>query len=293
MRETGFTSEIDYLVIGHITQDRVDRTLVQGGTVTYAALTARNLGLRVGVLTSAAYEPGLVDLLHGVQVARLPAEETTRFVNLYHDGKREQRIEARAEPLGADVLEYLPAWRKARIVHLAPVADELAPELVGAFPDALLGVTPQGWMRSWNEHGVVRASPWRCAEQVLARADAVIFSEQDVPEPGLVERYAALARLLVVTRGERGATVYHGGDIRHFPAFKIRRQVDPTGAGDVFAAAFLVHYSATGDPHESADFANCVASFAVEKRHYRGVPSLERIEERWKRGKRRREAGPA
>lgn len=293
MRGPGSTSEIDYLVVGHVTQDRVERTLIQGGTVTYAALTARNLGLQVGVLTSAAYEPGLVDILHGIQIARLPAEETTRFVNLYHDGQREQRIEARAERLTPDLLEYLPSWRSARIVHLAPVADELAPELVEAFPGALLGVTPQGWMRSWDEQGVVHASPWRCAERVLARADVVIFSEQDVPEPGLIERYATFARLLVVTRGERGATVYRGGEARHFPAFKIRRQVDPTGAGDVFAAAFLVHYQATGDPHESADFANCVASFAVEKRQYRGVPSLAQIEERWRRGKRRKEAGPA
>ena len=287
-------SGIDYLIIGHVTQDRVDGKLVLGGTATYAALTARNLGRRVGVLTSAAFEPGLVDVLYGTQVARLPAEETTRFVNTYHGGAREERIEARAGLL--DTEQLLPEWRAAPIVHLAPVAAELEPDLIEAFPDALLGVTSQGWMRAWDESGLIRAVPWARAEAVLTRADAVIFSEQDVPDPDLIDRYARLGRAsaaLIVTRGERGASVHCGGEWRHFAAFRPRRQVDPTGAGDVFAAAYFVHLKQTGDPYASADFANCVASFAVEKRHYHGIPSPEQVAERWRHGKRRKQVGPA
>ncbi len=55
-----------------------------GGT-TYAALTARNMGARVGVHTSASYEPGLVDTLRGTYVARVPAEFTTCFTNEYRE----------------------------------------------------------------------------------------------------------------------------------------------------------------------------------------------------------------
>jgi sugar/nucleoside kinase (ribokinase family) len=284
-------SALDYLVIGHVTQDRVDSKVVLGGTATYAALTARNLGQRVGVLTSAAFEPGLVDVLHGVQVARLPAEETTRFVNSYADGFRQQHLEARAEPLHAGLL--LPDWRSAAIVHLAPIAAELQPDLVDAFPRALIGVTPQGWMRAWDEQGLISAVPWACAERILARADATILSEHDVPDPSWIERYAALARLLVVTRGPRGASLCQQGTWHHSQAFQGKREVDPTGAGDVFAAAFLIHLHQTGDPLLSADFANCVASFAIERRHHNAVPTLEQIEERWQKGKRRKESGSA
>src|SRR5919199_2301264 len=115
--------ELDYLVVGHVTQDRVGKGYVLGGTATYATLTARNLGQRVGVLTSAAFEPGLIDVLEGVQVARVPAADTTRFVNSYHGKEREQHIEARAELLEAE--QVLEAWRGAPIVHLAPIAQEL------------------------------------------------------------------------------------------------------------------------------------------------------------------------
>jgi 1D-myo-inositol 3-kinase len=291
---------VDYLIIGHVTQDRVpslrsgqaDGRLVLGGTATYSALTARNLGQRVAALTSAAFDAGLVDVLQGIQVARLPAEQTTRFVNTYHQWMRQQHIEAQANSLRAEHLP--PDWRTAPIVHLAPVAAELDPDIVTAFPDALVGVTPQGWMRAWDQRGLVRAVPWDSAEAVLARADVVILSEQDVHDPDEINRLADCARLLVVTRGERGASVYRGGhsEARHFAAFRARRQVDPSGAGDVFAAAYLVHLRKTGDPYASAEFGNCVASFAVERRYFRGVPTLAQVAERWQARKLRQRFGP-
>ncbi|PYQ49196.1 MAG: hypothetical protein DMF78_18980 [Acidobacteria bacterium] len=43
-----------------------------------------------------------------------------------------------------------------------------------------------------------------------------------------------------------------------------RQEVDPTGAGDVFATAFLVRYQETGDPSQAAVFAACAASCVVE-----------------------------
>jgi sugar/nucleoside kinase (ribokinase family) len=285
------SGSLDYLLLGHVTQDRFEQKVILGGTATYSALTARNLGQRVAVLTSAAFEPGLVDVLYGVQVARLPAEETTRYVNLYEKDVRHQYVEARAEPLDPDML--LPEWRSAPIVHLAPIANELRPEAVEAFPGALIGVTPQGWMRAWDESGLVRPVCWAGAEAVLARADAVILSEQDVAEAAEIDRFARLARLLVVTRGQRGCSVYRAGEWRHVAAFRCSRQVDPTGAGDVFAAAYLVHLKASGDPYLSAEFANCVASCAVEKRYFNGIPSLEQVLERRRQGRRRKQVGPA
>lgn len=284
---------IDYLLLGHVTQDRLDeKRIVLGGTATYAALTARNLGRRVGVLTSTAFEPGLIDVLEGILVARMPAEETTRFVNRYVDGRREQTVEAVAEALGPELL--LPDWRHPEIVHLAPIVGEVKPEAVGAFPRSLVGITPQGWMRAWEEEGRVRAVPWASAATVLARADATVLSEDDLADPGELPGLLELAKLLVLTRGPRGASVYvRGAAPEHVPAFVAARETDPTGAGDVFAAAFFVHLKSTGDPVESAAFANCVASFAVEKRAWSGIPTLEQVHDRWRRGKRHQQAGPA
>ena len=279
---------IDYLIIGHVTVDRLDnQRVVLGGTATYAALAARNLGARVGIHTSASYEPGLVDTLYGTHVARIPAEYTSCFVNEYIDGRRRQTIESVAERLTYDQL--LPEWRNPPIVHLGPLCQELDTSLVTRFPRSLVGVTPQGWMRAWDEGGVVRATDWLEAERVLARADAVVISEDDVADRSVIEDWARRARMLVVTLGERGCDVYRAGEdeVYHSPAFRSGTEVDPTGAGDVFAAAFFWHlHKSEGDWRRAADWANCVASFVVEQRGHKGVPKLAEVEKRWHSGQR-------
>jgi hypothetical protein len=279
---------VDYLLLGHVTVDRLDdRRVVLGGTATYAALTSRNMGARVGVHTSAAYEPGLIDTLGGVLVARIPAEYTTCFVNEYIEGKRRQTIESVAEKLTYD--QILPEWRNPPVVHLGPLNQELDASLVSRFSRSLVGVTPQGWMRAWGEDGLVSQVDWADADRVLAKADAVIISEDDVPHKSVIDQWASKARMLVVTLGDRGCDVYRKGEPERFhsAAFTSANEVDPTGAGDVFAAAFLWHlYKSGGDWKTAADWANCVASFVVEKRGVAGVPKLAEVEKRWRSGTR-------
>src|SRR5947209_6515876 len=279
---------VEYLLLGHITVDRLDdKKVAMGGTATYAALTARNMGARVGVHTSSAYEPGLIDILRGVLVARIPAEYTTCFVNEYTAGKRRQTIESVAEKLTYE--QILPEWRNPPVVHLGPLCQEVDASLVNRFPRSLIGATPQGWMREWDESGLVRAVEWADADRVLRKADVVVISEDDVADPSVIEDWAAKARMLVVTLGERGCDVYREGGAEpfHSPAFKSATEVDPTGAGDVFAAAFLWHlHQQGGDWTTAADWANCVASFVVEKRGVTGVPKLADVEKRWRSGTR-------
>ncbi len=281
------TDGVDYLIIGHVTVDRLDeRRVALGGTATYAALAGRNMGARVGIHTSASYEPGLVDTLYGAMIARIPAEFTTCFVNEYQQGVRRQIIESVAEKLSYEQL--LPEWRNAPLVHLAPLCQEIEASLVERFPRSLIGITPQGWMRAWGEDGLVHAVDWDEAERVLARADVVVLSEQDVSHPSVIQEWALKARLMVVTLAERGCDVYKQGESApyHSPAFQSGKEVDPTGAGDVFAAAYFWHLRQTGDWRQAADWANCVASFAVEKRGIAGVPKLEEVEKRWRAGQR-------
>jgi sugar/nucleoside kinase (ribokinase family) len=279
---------VDYLLLGHVTVDRLDdKRVAMGGTATYAALTARNMGARVGVHTSSAYEPGLIDTLRGVLVARIPAEYTTCFVNEYIGGKRRQTIESVAQKLTYE--QILPEWRHTPVVHLGPLCQEIDAALVNRFPRSLIGVTPQGWMRQWDESGLVRAVDWADADRVLAKADAVVISEDDVADRSVIDDWASKARMLVVTLGDRGCDVYRQGEHEpfHSPAFKSATEIDPTGAGDVFAAAFFWHlHKSGGDWRTAADWANCVASFVVEKRGVAGVPKLTEVEKRWKSGAR-------
>jgi sugar/nucleoside kinase (ribokinase family) len=82
-----------------------------------------------------------------------------------------------------------------------------------------------------------------------------------------------------MTQGARGCTVFVNGEARQIPGFPAR-EVDPTGAGDVFAAAFLVRLSETHDPFQAARFANATASFCVEASGVTGIPTREQVQAR-------------
>jgi sugar/nucleoside kinase (ribokinase family) len=57
--------------------------------------------------------------------------------------------------------------------------------------------------------------------------------------------------LLVVTDGQNGSHAYGPGGVFHEAAVKVTKVIDTTGAGDAFAAAFLVKYAETKDVQSS------------------------------------------
>lgn len=267
----------DLLVIGHLTKDLGEQGHALGGTALYAALTAKNLGRKVAVVTSAGPDIEL-EVLEGVDLLCLPSPTTTTFRNIYRGEGRSQFLCHRASPIGVNAVP--PEWRDLPIVHLGPVAQELGEEMVWLFPHSLLCLTPQGWLRRWDEEGRVHPQRWERAEKVLPSVDLLIVSEEDMRgEAASLRQHLDLPHISVVTQGAQGATLYHEGKSHRFPAPQAK-SVDPTGAGDIFAAAFLVRLSETGNPYTAARFANAAASLSIEKTALSGIPTRAEIEVR-------------
>jgi sugar/nucleoside kinase (ribokinase family) len=263
---------VDYLVIGHITVDITPSGLAMGGSAAYAALTARAMGLRVGVVTVRGNEIPLTGL-DGIHVVAGEAEHSTTFENVYTPAGRVQYIRQTAPKIDFAIIPE--AWKRAGIIHLAPVAQEMDAVLPGDFRPALLGLTPQGWFRAWGADGRVHPCAWTQSEAALSRAGAAVFSVEDVSgDEDSIERMAHAARVLAVTEGAAGARLFWHGDSRRFRPPSVD-EVDPTGAGDVFAAAFFVRLLNTRDPWEAARFANRMAAVSVTRPGMQGVPTSE------------------
>ena len=268
-----------FLAIGHITRDLRGQTHTIGGAVSYAALTASRLGMDAAVLTSVAKE----DLqaardLTGARVVSGPSPVTTVFENLYEGDDRKQRIHTMADPVSPGGLPE--GWQGCPVVLLAPVAGEVDPSFAALFPRSLLGVSPQGWMRRWDSEGWVDRKCWS-GRGVIDRADVVVVSEADFSSGRLPPSWLKDRAIVVLTHGRDGATVVHGGRRLRVPPYPAQ-EVDPTGAGDVFAAAYLISYYEyeSGDSLGSALFASCAASLSVESPRLRGIPTRERVLER-------------
>jgi sugar/nucleoside kinase (ribokinase family) len=265
---------IDYLIIGHLTKDITPKGPRLGGTAAYSALTARALGLQVGMVTAWGEELSL-ELLEGLPIVNFHVNGSTTFENMSTPQGRIQRVHHVASQLYYHMVPE--SWRKAKIVHLGPVAQEVDPGIVRYFMDAFIGVTPQGWLRSWDESGYVRISEWPEASFVLSSAQAVVLSLEDVESnENRIEEMASYCRILAVTEGEAGARLYWHGDVRRFRAQEVT-EVDSTGSGDIFAASFFYRLLSTRDPWEAARFATQLASYSVTRPGLEGIPTREEI----------------
>lgn len=266
---------IDYLLIGHVTRDLTPEGPRVGGTATYSGLTARALGLRVGVVTAcdSCFD---VPRLSQYTVVGLNSPETTTFENIQTPQGRIQKIHQRAPGLGLSLIPE--TWRSAPIVHLGPVANEVDPGLVRAFPNALIGLTPQGWLRAWDKDGNVQFTDWLEAGYVLEQATAAVLSIEDVRgDESYIEEFASHIRILAVTEGAQGARIYWNGDVRRFTPPKMK-EIDPTGAGDIFAAAFFIRLYTTRDPWEAGRFATQLAAYSVTRPGLDGIPTAQEIQ---------------
>jgi len=267
----------DFLVVGHVVKDIVPGGWRLGGTAAYAALQAARLGLRAGVVTAAAPDLDLGSLAAEAQVHAVPSERSTTFENIYGPEGRTQYLRDRACPLTA---QDAPAeWRTAPVVLLGPVCGEVPPDMGSLFPGALAGVSAQGWLRRVGSDQRVRPCPWP-RSRAWGKYDALFVSEEDLMDDGsLLERWTVSFPVVALTRAARGASLHQGGVWRHIEAFP-EREVDPTGAGDVFAAAFLALLAESGDVAEAARFASAAAAISVGAEGTTGIPTRAQVEER-------------
>jgi sugar/nucleoside kinase (ribokinase family) len=266
---------VDYLVIGHVTEDITPTGRRIGGTATFSALTARAFGLRVGIVTSVSAQTPL-SALAGIPLVNVATPHSTTFENIRTAAGRTLILHRQAAPIS---LESVPeSWCRSAIVHLGPVAQELPGEIAKGFSAALLGMTPQGWLRTWDGTGHVSACKWAGAESLLPLAGAVVISREDVQgDDDVIEAMAQHTRVLAVTESAAGAVLYWNGDRRRFRAPETQL-IDDVGAGDVFAAALFIRLYMTRDPWEAARFATLLAARSVTRSGLEGVPMPQEIE---------------
>ena len=298
-REAMAKPTIDIVHVGSAARDLTDddpRGWRLGGGASYSALTTARLGLRtaaiVGVDPLSASAPEL-DLLQaaGVDLRLVPLDEGPIFHNLETPTGRHQTCLATGQALA---VPSVPAsWLRAPAWSLVPVAGELDESWASAVdPGAFVSLGWQGMLRDLVAGQETRRRP-PARSRLLDRANLVGVSRHDL-DPGT--RLVELMRLLrpgtelVVTEGPAGGRVARLGTdgrarTRSYAALVPAREVDPTGAGDVFLAALvgsIVRPDLTGKPVRARSrgdlrFAAAAASFVVEAPGLHGVPDREAV----------------
>lgn len=117
----------------------------------------------------------------------------------------------------------------------------------------------------------------RALNKVVSNTDVLFMDEGEArdyaQEGNLVTAARGIMakgpRAVVIKRGEHGVLVFSGESIFSAPAFPLDQVVDPTGAGDTFAAGFIGYIAATGDKtpqgyRRAAILGSVMGSFCVQ-----------------------------
>jgi sugar/nucleoside kinase (ribokinase family) len=267
-----------FVAAGHVTLDHFGEDVRPGGTALYAALTAHRLGCSVGLLTS--FGPDFPRSLFppDLEVAHVPSPRTTVFRHETGRDGRRLTLLGRAADLGTD---HLPlSFKAAELALLGPDANEVGPYRAAEFTEGAVGAAAQGWLRGRGAGGVISPALWEDADLVLPHIQALFLSEEDLGPHGeeVVEWFQQIP-FGVITLGSRGAYLFVSGE-RYFIEAEPADEVDATGAGDVFAAAFLIDYQRHANPWEAAQFAACAAALSVEGIGVGAIPLRAAVEER-------------
>ncbi|MEU3028638.1 adenosine kinase [Streptomyces incarnatus] len=276
------TTETDVLVLGGAGVDTVvhvpelpvpyaDSYMIRPGIVTragqsgdFVALGVSALGLRAHHIDLVGADPegDLVRALHrdrGIPLTGVPSPAgTKRAVNLVGpDGRRlslyDDTRAQESDRLPEDTLRALAASsRHAHVVITHPCSYAL-PVLREA------GLTVSTDLHNWDG-----ANPYH--EPFALAADLVFLSTTALADPEHTMRDIAArgrARIVVATAGADGAYLLVDGELTHVPAVAPPEPVvDSNGAGDAFAAAFLLGWLDGLDPLRCARYGTIAGAHA-------------------------------
>lgn len=269
-------------VIGHIVIDEIEKEAFHsrsiGGAATYSSLAAKTYGAKTLLISKIGKdfpENMLLPLIkRGVDIScvkRVPSS-TTKFKLIYENDTRILFLIDRCDPILPE--DLCQKSFQAKIFHIGCVANEVPLSTIKTIRSKkkYISLDVQGYIRKTDERGKVFFTNWREAKQFLKLVDIVhadaneakIITETDTPIEAAKNFVNMGTNIVLITLGEKGSYISTKEEIFYIPAARTRKNVDSTGAGDVYTVIFALEYFSTYDVPWAGVVASAAASFIVE-----------------------------
>ena len=270
-----------FLAIGHLSFDvnMVDggspSDRIPGGASAYATLVAIKHGISSGILTSVGDDYPVEEILSGIDVRGPKSEHTSSFANYYDGDNRNQVLIASGSKIFES--EIPVGWTQPNILYVGPLLHELPTDIVNWFEPELSCLVPSGWLRRWGADGVITHARALVLSQ-RKKWDVIVVSEAEIANLSL-EQLRLFSEIICVTRGQLGARIWKGRDWVDIPVIK-SAPVDLTGAGDVWASAFVIALNDGRNIEDAGMYASAASAIGIESIGLLGCPSPTEIENR-------------
>jgi len=307
---------VSFLFIGHYAIDSIIRFKQKrkpslGGTVTFGSLALKTYtnSIRIGVISNLGLQNFNKSLLKhfndkniDFRGVKMFETDNTNFELNYTNHSRRLTLkscspELKFEDIPEKILSTPPS-----ILILAPLCNEISFEyvlkIVNNFPNTYIGIDLQGFIRHIDGDGEVS---YVRDETIISNmikiieliGDRLILKGSEV-EMKLLSNHKEHQKIMdyfkkfgnraiyIMTLGEAGSLILKNGEnLLKIPAYKPKRVLDETGAGDVYLTIFLYELLNSNmtweEVEKNAHLASAAASFLVEKKGPKGFETRKRI----------------
>ena len=272
------------IVVGTLAFDTIETPYgkverVIGGSAPFASLAAKTKNIECAVVSIVGndFPKSYLDLLisKGIDISEVQIEKDGKsffWSGKYHDNmNKRDTLETQVNVLANFDPKIPKNYTNLDILVLGNLDPKVQLSVISQFekrPKFTMLDTMNFWMDNTLDNLL----------KIISKVDLICINDEEVIQlsgckdykNGIKKILTMGPKYLIMKKGEYGSTLYSDNLEFFCPSFKVKKVIDPTGAGDSFAGAFAGHLAESKNyTFESISsaliYANAVASFCVEK----------------------------
>ncbi len=272
------------IVVGTLAFDTIETPYgkverVIGGSAPFASLAAKTKNVECAVVSIVGndFPKSYLDLLvsKGIDISEVQIEKSGKSFfwsgKYYHNMNKRDTLETQVNVLANFDPKIPKNYTNTDILVLGNLDPKVQLSVISQFekrPKFTMLDTMNFWMDNTLDNLL----------KIISKVDLLCINDEEVIQLSGCEDYkngikkilTMGPKYLIMKKGEYGSTLYSDNLEFFCPSFKVKKVIDPTGAGDSFAGAFAGHLAESKNyTFESISsaliYANAVASFCVEK----------------------------
>ena len=272
------------IVVGTLAFDTIETPYgkverVIGGSAPFASLAAKTKNIECAVVSVIGndFPKSYLDLLvsKGINISEVQIEKDGKsffWCGKYHDNmNKRDTLETQVNVLANFDPKIPENFKNPEVLVLGNLDPKVQLSIVSQFdkkPNFIMLDTMNFWMDNTLDNLL----------KIISKVDLICINDEEVIqlsgckdyENGVKKILTMGPKYIIMKKGEFGATLYSDESEFFCPSFKVKKVIDPTGAGDSFAGAFAGYLAESKNyTFESISsaliYANAVASFCVEK----------------------------
>ena len=256
---------------------KVDRVI--GGSAPFASLAAKTKNVECAVISIVGndFPKSYLDILvsKGIDISEVQIENDGKsffWSGKYHDNmNKRDTLETQVNVLANFNPKIPKNYTNLDILVLGNLDPKVQLRVISQFekrPKFTMLDTMNFWMDNTLDNLL----------KIISKVDLICINDEEVIQlsgckdykNGIKKILTMGPKYLIMKKGEYGSMLYSDNLEFFCPSFKVKKVIDPTGAGDSFAGAFAGHLAESKNyTFESISsaliYANAVASFCVEK----------------------------